>query len=136
MDIIIIDKDITVMYVTADSFPNGVLTAHQQLHSIIPFSVERKYYGISRPEDNGEIVYRAAAEVIKQGEAEKLNLQTIILKKGKYISAVLKNYMTDLSAIGNTFQNMINHPEIDPQGYCIECYISDKDVQCMVKLRD
>ncbi len=41
MDIIQIDKDITVMYVTADSFPNDVLASHQKLHSLIPLSTER-----------------------------------------------------------------------------------------------
>lgn len=136
MDIIQIDKDITVMYVTADSFPNDVLASHQKLHSLIPHSTERKYFGISRPEGNGGIVYRAAAEVLEQGEAEKLNLQTVTLKKGKYISKVLHDYMKDLPAIGNTFQQMIARTDVDPEGYCIEWYMSDKDVQCMVRLAE
>jgi len=136
MDIIQIEKDIIVMCVTANSFPNGVLASHQKLHSLIPYSTERKYFGISRPESNGGIVYRAAAEVLDQGEAEKLNLQTVTLKKGKYISALLADYMKDLPAIGNAFQQMIVRPDIDPDAYCVEWYVSDKDVQCMVRLAD
>nr|WP_294794672.1 transcriptional regulator [uncultured Mucilaginibacter sp.] len=131
-----LENDITGMYVTAESFPAGVLAAHQKLHSLIPFSTERKYFGISRPEGGGGIVYKAAAEVLESGEAEKLNLQTIIIKKGNYISVTLHDYMKDLPAIGNTFQQMIARPDIDSEGYCVEWYLSDKDVQCMVRLKD
>jgi predicted transcriptional regulator YdeE len=131
-----LDNDISVMYVTAASFPDGVLAAHQKLHSLIPFSTERKYFGLSRPEGSGGIVYKAAAEVLESGEAEKLKLQTITIKKGNYISATLHDYMKDLPAIGATFQQMIARPDIDPEGYCVEWYLSDKDVQCMVRLND
>ena len=34
----IIEKDIKVYCVTANSFPEGILTAHRTLHSKIPFS--------------------------------------------------------------------------------------------------
>jgi predicted transcriptional regulator YdeE len=137
METIKLDNDITVMYVNAASFPDGVLSAHQKLHSLIPFSTERKYFGLSRPEGgDGEIVYKAAAEVLESDEAKKLNLETIMIKKGNYISATLHDYMKDLPAIGAAFQQMIVRPDIDPEGYCIEWYLSDKDVQCMVRLQD
>jgi hypothetical protein len=136
METIKLENDITVMYVTAASFPDGVMAAHQKLHSLIPFSTERKYFGLSRPEGGGGIVYKAGAEVLKSGEAEKLNLETIIIKKGNYISKTLHDYMRDLPAIGTTFQQMIARPDIDPESYCVEWYLSDKDVQCMVRLKD
>lgn len=136
METIKLDNDIVVMYINATSFPDGVLAAHQKLHSLIPFSNERKYYGLSRPENGGDIVYKAAADVLETGEAEKLNLETVVIKKGTYISSVIHNYMQDLPAIGKTFQEMIARPDIDPEGYCVEWYLSDKDVQCMVRLKD
>ena len=136
METIQLKQDIKVMYVTASSFPDGVLAAHQKLHSLFPFSTERKYFGLSRPENGGGVIYRAAAEVLKSGEAEKLNLETIIIKKGNYVSVILHDYMKDLPAISNTFQQMIAHPDIDPQGYCVEWYLNDNDVQCMVRLKD
>jgi len=136
METIKLEYDIKVMYVTAASFPSGVLAAHQKLHSLIPFSTERKYFGLSRPENGGDIVYKAAAEVLESGEVEKLNLEIITIKKGNYVSATLHDYMKDLPAIGNTFQQMIARPDIDPKGYCVEWYLSDKDVQCMVRLQD
>ena len=136
METIRLDNNITVMYVNATSFPDGVLSAHQKLHSLIPYSTERKYFGLSRPEGGGGIVYKASAEVLESGEAETLNLETIIIKKGSYISATLHDYMKDLPAIGTTFQQMISRTDIDPEGYCVEWYLNDKDVQCLVRLKD
>ena len=70
-------NDISAMYITASSFPDGVLAAHQKLHSLVPMNdnPERKYFGISFPID-GTIVYKAGAEELTAGEAEKSGLET------------------------------------------------------------
>jgi predicted transcriptional regulator YdeE len=133
METITFDKDIKVMYVTAKSFPDGILEAHQKLHAKVPFSKERKYFGISRPE-NGPIVYKAAVEETKPGEAKKLNLDTLTLKKGKYISATIRDYMKDAESIRRTFITLLASPDLDPNGYCVEWYFNEKDVHCMVRL--
>ena len=130
-----VNKDIKVFYVTATSFPDGIKQAHEKLHSLIPFSKDRRYFGISRPE-NGIIIYRAAAEELNDREAESLNLDTLILKKGNYISLTINNYMKDISAIGEAFKLLLSNRDIDPQAYCVEWYLSDKDVKCMVRLKD
>lgn len=90
---------------------------------------------MSRPEGHDGIIYKAAAEQLEPGEAEKLNLSTIIIKKGSYITVTLHDYMKDLHAIGSIFQEMIKRDDIDPEGYCVEYYLNDKDVQCMVRLK-
>ena len=134
METTTIDKDIEVMYVQADSFPEGVKAAHEKLHALFPYSTERNYFGISRPE-NGVIIYKAAAEEIKDGEAEKFGLPTMIIRKGNYISTVIYDFMKDIAAIGKTFQQLLAHPEIDPDGYCVEWYFNEQDVRCMVRLK-
>jgi hypothetical protein len=133
METITLDKDIQVIYVPAGSFPDGILEAHQKLHSLIPFSKERRYFGISRPE-NGIIKYKAAAEEIIPGEGKKINCDTLVLKKGRYISLTLKDYMKDLQSIARAFQELLKHPELNPESYCVEWYLNDKDVKCMVRL--
>ena len=135
METIAIDKDIKVFYVTATSFPDGIMEAHQKLHSRVPFSTNRRYFGISRPE-NGVIVYKAAAEEINRGDAEKYNCDSLTLKKGNYISVTIHDYMKDISSIGKTFQKILSDPNIDSEGYCVEWYLSQKDVRCMVRLKD
>ena len=63
METIVIDKDIKLIYEQAESFPIGVKATHDKIHSLFPFTTERKYLGLSRPE-NGVIIYRAAVEEI------------------------------------------------------------------------
>lgn len=130
-----IDKDITVFYINASSFPAGIEEAHKQLHSLVPFSKDRRYFGLSRPE-NGDIVYKAAAEEIREGEAEKFKLDTLVLKKGTYVAETIHDFMKNIPAIGSTFQQMLQRDDIDPQGYCVEWYFNEKDVKLMVRLKD
>lgn len=134
MDTIVIDQNIKVAFEQATSFPEGVKAAHEKLHSLFPFSPRRRYFGISRPE-NGVIIYKAAVEKILSGEAEKFNLPTMIVEKGKYISLTIHDFMKDIPAIGRAFQELLSHPEIDPQGYCVEWYFNMHDVHCMVRLK-
>lgn len=131
----IIDRKSTkVLFVEAISFPEGIKDAHEKLHSLLPTIVGRNFFGISRPE-NGTIVYKAAAEELETGEAELLGCKTLELKAGKYISILLEDYLKDLQSIGNAFQELLKYPDIDPQGYCVEHYLSQNEVRCMVRLK-
>ncbi len=133
METITLDKDIKVLCVTAESFPDGIMDAYKKLSGLISNPRERKYFGLSRPE-NGIIVYKAAAEDTTEGEAERLKLETMIIKKGNYICETINDFMKDLPAIGKTFEKLITLPDIDPEGYCVEWYLNEKDVRCMVRV--
>jgi len=133
METITINHDIRVLYVTATSFPDGIMDAYKKLHALFPVPEIRKYYGISRPE-SGVIVYKSAAEELYPGEAQKLNCNALILKSGKYIVSTIKDYMKDIQEIGRTFQELLAHPGLDPEGYCVEWYFNNKDVQCMIRI--
>ena len=134
METFILEEDIKVFTMSAQSFPDGILEAHQKLHGIVPFSTERRYFGISRPE-RGVITYKAAAEEL-EGEKGKYELDPLIIKKGRYISLVISGYMKDEQAIAKAFEKLLEYPDIDPNGYCVEWYISDDDVRCMIRLED
>src|SRR5689334_16482872 len=115
-----LDKDIHVFYVTAKSYPDGVLEAHEKLHALIPYSLERKYFGISRPENGGVIVYKAAAGELIAGDLSQHGLEEFIIPKGNYISINIENFMQDIPAIGKAFDELTSYKGIDPNGYCIE----------------
>ena len=136
METITLDNDIKVFYITAKSFPGGIMDAHRELHELVPFSTNRKYFGISRPEKNGAIVYKAATEEINPGEAEKLNCDTLIVKKGKYICLTINDYMKDLQSIERAFKTLLSYPDLDPEGYCVEWYLNNKDAKCMIRLKE
>ena len=129
-------NDIKVFCVTADSFPDGVIACWQKLHSFFAAPKERTYYGISFGEKNGNIIYKAATKEEYDGEAEKYGCEIFIIKKGTYIGETIKDFMKDIPAIGRTFNNLLAHPGINKNGYCLEIYLNEKDVQCLVKLKD
>ncbi len=129
-----LEDDIKVFCETAKSFPDGIMEAHKELESIISCSKQRRYFGISSRNAKGIIIYDAAAEEIYQGEAEELGCEKFVIESGQYISLLVENYVSDVSAILKAFQLLMAYPGIDPQGYCIEWYLNEKDVMCMVRL--
>lgn len=133
METYILDDDLHLLCIRATSFPEGVLAAHQQLHGKFPEMGDRRYFGISRPE-NGVIVYKAAAEALHPGEAEKLSCETFTLPKGEYISERIDNFMSDIPRIRKTFEHLLSDPRIDPNGCCVEMYLGLHDLRCMVRI--
>lgn len=135
MDTIELNNDIKVLYVTAKSFPEGIQEATDKLHDLVPFSDERNYFGISRPENDGAIVYRAGTEEVKPGEADEFGCKTLTLKKGKYASLTVYDFRKDIRSIDRAFKEILQRPDLDPQGYCVEWYATDNEsVKCMIRL--
>lgn len=135
MEIINIEKNIKVYCITAESFPDGIKDAHEKIHSIIPFSISRRYFGISRPE-HGVIVYRAAAEKLEGDKENGFSCKSLTIEKGKYVSIAIHDYLKDIHLIARAFEELTNYPGIDPNGYCIEWYDNDNEVKCIVRLDD
>ena len=126
------DSDTKVMYITATSFPDGVMAAFDKLYALIPPDGNRRIFGISRPE-KGVITYRAGAEELADGEAQKMGCNSLVVKQGKYLVITVRDFMKNIPAIGAAFQEILSQPGIDPNGYCVEWY-QNNDVQCMVRL--
>lgn len=134
MDSFILAEDLRVMYVTATDFPEGVERAHIQLHAMITEKERRRFFGISWPDENGHIIYKAACDEMVPGEAEKLGLEAFTIKKGPYNSFFIKDFMEDIGSMKRAFKLLLAQHEVDPNGYCLEWYIGDNDVKCMVPL--
>ena len=129
-----LDRDIRLICLRASSFPTGVANAHQRLHSLLPATQRRMIYGISWPDGKGSLIYMAGVEETYPGETEQLGGETFIVKKGTYSSILIHNYMSNMSAFGQAFKQLTADPAIDPQGACVEMYLSEVDVRCMVRL--
>lgn len=135
METFTLDNDIKVLCVTATSFPEGITEAHQNLHALVPYSNNRRYFGMSHPKEKGVIIYNAAAEELNQNEAGLLGCETLIIKSGTYISTTIKDYLKDISSIGKAFQILLSQKGLDREGYCVEWYLNNKDVRCMIRLK-
>ena len=135
MEEYIINEDIKVVCATAESFPNGVLAAHQKLRTWFPPNGKRRYFGVSRPNESGVIIYMAAVEDVATDAAEKFGLTHFTIKKGTYISEMITDFMKDVSQVGKVFEKLLDEPNLDPNGYCLEMYINETDVRCMVGIK-
>lgn len=136
MEIYPLTEDLKVFRIKAKSFPEGVLEAHQSLHKLVPNSSERSYFGISHPQENGQIQYWAAMNELSSGELAHHNLDPFLIKKGNYLYQDIQDFMKNISAIGQAFTKLIHDNRIDPEGACIEWYLSDDVCRCMVRLKD
>lgn len=136
MDIIEFKEDIPTFYVEAEGFPSGVKEAHDKLHSLLSGDEDRPYYGISHNTEDRGIVYCAAAREMFPGEAQSLGCKGFLVAKGSYLAETLHHWRKEEGIIALTFQKLLHHPSIDPNGYCLEIYHPTGYVQCMVKLDD
>jgi hypothetical protein len=71
-------------------------------------------------------LYKAAASESYPVEAEKYGLETFTIKKGLHQRNSL-DWQKDVTIVGKTFQRMLNEPNIDKNGYCLEVYLNEKD---------
>jgi uncharacterized protein YdhG (YjbR/CyaY superfamily) len=133
---VIFKKDIQTICVVAKSFPNDILTAFETLHTLLTDTEKRQHFGISHSNTEGGIHYMAAATELQKGEAKALGLDNFTIKKGTYNGMLIPDFRHDVSEIGRTFERLLQDPNIDPQGYCLEIYEHDTDVHCLVKLKD
>lgn len=131
-----LEKDITALCITAESFPEGVLAAHQKLHGLVSYASDRKYFGISYPVGPGKILYQAATEMAPEDDPDVLDCDVFFIKKGDYVSVDIPDFRKDIPSIGRTFQQLLQDQRIDPNGYCLEWYLNENDVRCMVRLAD
>jgi predicted transcriptional regulator YdeE len=124
---------IKLLCVKAKSFPDGIKESFEKLEKLLPSREGRDFYGISYP-DKGNLIYFAAVKEAYEGETEKLGCQTFTIPRGTYTSIYLTNFMKDVKSVGVAFKKLLDNPAIDPNGCCVEMYINDNDVRCMVRL--
>lgn len=132
-----IEKDIVVFYVEATSFPDGIVEAFTNLKNILGPIKNTTFYGISKPEKNKGIVYKAAAS-ISSTNIENINLPRLIIPAGNYYSIHIADYTTDISQFTKAFENLLAQPQIATDTFCIEVYNNDNpnEATCLVKKAD
>lgn len=131
-----IQEDISCWCIKASSFPAGVLAAHQELHSLFSFDGKRRFFGISRPDGKGQITYWATAEILAGDNDLPGDLQQFIIPHGSYYGMDIPDFRKDIPAIGGTFRELLQHPDLKPDGFCLEWYYNMDDVRCMVPVNN
>ena len=125
-----IETPLLVYCQRANSFPDGIMAAHQALHGKVSFSEQRRYFGVSW--GGGEITYLAAVTELEEGELAGLDLEPFEIKSGNYLAVDTEGY----DQIQLIFQQLITDSRVDPEGYCLEDYQGANKVRCLVKIKD
>jgi hypothetical protein len=129
-----LEKEISVLCVNADSFPDGIPGAFETLNQKLPSRDGRTYYGISWMDQTGRIIYKAAVGEIAEDNHQQHGLESYRIRNGTYISTMVTDFMQNVSVMAETFKKLLADPRVDKNGYCVEIYVDQKDVQCMVTL--
>jgi hypothetical protein len=128
-----LEKDVPLFGVQATSFPEGVRGAWEELHRKLGVTNGRAFYGISHGSKDGTIVYKACVEEAFDGELAGLDCERFLLPKGEYTGETIHNFMQQLPRIGETFQALLARGDYDTTSACVEQYLNDADVVCMIK---
>ncbi len=124
-------EDINIIYIQADSFPDGIDAVWQKIFTILP-DVDKRitYVGYSAMQTDGSITYRVGTPLLASDDASKFT--TMVIPKGVYISRRIENYMDHRDEFGNIFQELLAMDKADKTGCCIEWYESETVAHCMV----
>jgi len=131
MDSLILGEDIVVAYISAIDLQN-TSSALEKLRSFFPNIQERRTFRISTNYGKGETIYKVAAEALPS-EAEKFGLETFTINHGAYMSFYITDYRNDPDSISHAFELLKGQQEADPNAHCVEWFIGEDDVKCLVR---
>jgi predicted nucleotide-binding protein (sugar kinase/HSP70/actin superfamily) len=131
-----LQNDIKLVCVRAESFPDGITDAFKDLEKLGADFGRRDFYGISHPDRSGQIVYWAGAPESFDGEAEELGAESYNVRAGEYAVETIRDFKNNVQKIGDAFQQLLHHPQLDRSGACVEWYKSGDEMACMVRLEN
>ena len=129
-------RDIKVFGLQVIRFPQGVSEAFDELVHIVPEGLNRSYYGISKMDSNGSILYYAAVEETVDGEGKKYGYDYYTIEHGKYLSVAVKDWRSNIACIKDIFHDMVQDKRFDPTKPCIEWYKNESEMLCMLKTKE
>ncbi|PST82604.1 transcriptional regulator [Pedobacter yulinensis] len=136
MEKYILEQDIPVVYVAAREVPEGIGAAILEMEACLKADAgNRIFYGVSGCR-NGEMFYWAAANEARPGEAEQLGCRRFTIPAGRYLAKTVRNFREDIQQIKRTFEELLDQPGLQTGGLCVEIYINDDDVRCLVQIDD
>lgn len=132
----VIANDKHLYLVPATSFPEGVKAAFDKLQEISGNATFDDLFGISYMGADSKIIYKAGAPETFEGEGQKKGCETFTLKKGTYLCHTIKDWERNMDQFPKVFTELLDHPDLDRQGRCVEWYKGVDEVVCMVRLND
>ncbi len=125
-------NDLKVFGVQVKSFPQGIGEAFNELSKTVSHGNRRPYYGVSECTKQG-IIYKAATLEMFDGEGVKCGCDSYIIEKGEYLAVTVLDWRKKTESIKSVFEEMFKDERSDRSKPCIEIYINDDEMKCLVK---
>ncbi|QNF33979.1 DinB family protein [Adhaeribacter swui] len=134
MEIYKLDQNLTLYGFPVETFPNHIEAAFDKLISMLPVDPSRPYYGISQCTPAG-MVYVAAAPLQPQDNPEPYGLNKYLMEQGDYLAIRVSEWRTKTHTIKSIFENLVADPRCDTNKPCVEIYLNDDEMLCLVKTK-
>ena len=122
---------IELIYVEAESFPEGIRAAWDKLEADLKEKTGRKFFGISKCVDQ-KMLYYAAMNKFPGDENLFPEFNTYKLAGGKWACTKIRDWMQHIPEIGPTFRELEKGRAIDPDRPYVESYRSYDELQLWV----
>ena len=133
-DILIIKLDeLTLMYVEAESFPDGIKASWDQLEKLVNSPNHRVYYGLSKCIET-KLIYRACVVPLDDDEPKRLGLKTITIPPSSYAAKKLINWPSKIPMFGTIFDELFKKYSTNKDLFAVEYYKDMEEVILMVPL--
>jgi DinB superfamily len=126
--------DVHVFGLQVKTFPQGIKEVFNALMQKVDNGKNRAYYGLSKMDADGGILYYANTEEKFPGEAEKYGCESYTMKKGDYLAVTIKDWYSKLDTIKEVFHEMMQDKRADNTKPCIEWYKTDEEMICMMQV--
>ena len=115
-----------------DSFPDGIGEAFELLYRQLKDTGQRNYFGLSRMDDQGRIIYKVAAERLENDLFTDNDYEPGVLPASEYLVHRLRNWREHLQDIKTMFGQLMADPRTDKSFPCVEWYRNDDEMWCMM----
>lgn len=133
MEVIHLPHDIQLVMLQAASFPEDIQATFDTLKEMLGDIPTQTSYGVSHADAQGHIIYYAAASLVDPKQTVP-GTKSITIRNGNFVSLPVRQWRENIPAITTTFHTLMQHADIDPNGYCLEEYGCDT-MRCFVPLR-
>ncbi|MDF9798706.1 hypothetical protein OKW21_003969 [Catalinimonas alkaloidigena] len=76
-------EEVTLIALTVRYFPEGIGEAFNTWMHMLPDSQDKVFFGVSYPDQEGSLIYKAAVSQAFDGESEQYAYENYVLSKGK-----------------------------------------------------
>lgn len=126
---------LTLMYIKAESFPDGITAAWDKLDKALPSMKGRKFYGAAKMID-GKMEYRASVVPLNENEHKSLGMEIFTIPAGNYAAKKLHNWQSNIPQIREIFTELNEKYKANPALYNLEYYESEKELIIMLPIVD